>query len=133
MGSEFAYEDIGVPEVEKFTYRYLRDEACAELECTVIERFPVDERSGYSRQMVWRDKSELRVQKVEYYDRKDTHAKTLEFHDYQQYQGKFWQAHTLDMVNHVTGKSTTLTWSDFVYGGDVSPNEFTQTGLRRIR
>ena len=133
MGSEFAYEDMGVPEVEKFTYRYLRDEACAELECTVIERFPVDERSGYSRQVVWRDKNELRIHKVEYYDRKDTHMKTLEFDDYRQYQDKFWQAHTLDMVNHVTGKSTTLTWSDFVYGGAVSPNEFTQTGLRRIR
>ncbi|MCY3732308.1 MAG: outer membrane lipoprotein-sorting protein, partial [Rhodospirillaceae bacterium] len=28
MGSEFAYEDMSVPEVEKFTYRYLREEPC---------------------------------------------------------------------------------------------------------
>ena len=46
MGSEFAYEDMSVPEVEKFTYRYLRDEPCGELTCTVVERFPTDERSG---------------------------------------------------------------------------------------
>ena len=26
MGSEFAYEDMSSPEVEKFTYMYLRDE-----------------------------------------------------------------------------------------------------------
>ena len=133
MGSEFAYEDMGVPEVEKFTYRFLRDESCGESECTVTERFPVDERSGYLRQVVWRDKDELRVHKIEYYDRKDAHMKTLEFFDYRQYLDKYWQAHTLEMVNHITGKSTTLTWSDFVYGGDVNPNEFTQTGLRRIR
>ena len=44
MGSEFAYEDMSVPEVEKFTYRYLRDEPCGELTCTVVERFPTDER-----------------------------------------------------------------------------------------
>ena len=28
MGSEFTYEDLGSPEVEKYTYRYLRDEPC---------------------------------------------------------------------------------------------------------
>ena len=30
-------------------------------------------KSGYSRQVVWRDKDELRVWKVEYYDRKEAH------------------------------------------------------------
>ena len=40
MGSEFAYEDMGSPEVEKFSYRYLRDESCGDLTCTVSERVP---------------------------------------------------------------------------------------------
>ena len=40
MGSEFSYEDLSPPEVEKFTYRYLRDEPCGDLTCTVCERFP---------------------------------------------------------------------------------------------
>ena len=31
MGSEFAYEDMSAQEVEKFTYRYLRDEPCGDL------------------------------------------------------------------------------------------------------
>ena len=65
MGSEFAYEDLTAEAVEKFTYRYLRDEACGDLTCTVSERVPVDKKSGYSRQVVWRDKDELRVWKVE--------------------------------------------------------------------
>ena len=30
MGSEFAYEDLSQPVVEKFTYRYLRDEPCGD-------------------------------------------------------------------------------------------------------
>ena len=77
MGSEFAYEDMGSPEVEKFSYRYLRDEPCGDLTCTVSERVPVDERSGYRRQLVWRDRDELRIWKVQYYDRKDAHLKTL--------------------------------------------------------
>ena len=41
MGSEFAYEDMTAQEVEKFTYRYLRDEPCGDSTCTVTERFPV--------------------------------------------------------------------------------------------
>ena len=77
MGSEFAYEDMSTQEVEKYTHRYLRDEPCGELTCTVSERVPVGKGSGYSRQLIWQDKDELRVWRVEYYDRKNAHLKTL--------------------------------------------------------
>ena len=37
MGSEFAYEDLGSQEVEKYRYRYLRDEPCGDgWQCWVI-------------------------------------------------------------------------------------------------
>ena len=133
MGSEFAYEDLGVPEVERFTYRYLREEPCGELTCAVSERFPTEERSGYLRQVVWQDTGELRGWKVEYYDRKDAHLKTLTASDYELYLDRYWQAGELSMVNHVTGKSTDLTWSDFEFGAEIDAAEFTQTGLRRVR
>src|SRR5210317_1218852 len=71
MGSEFAYEDLSSQEVEKYTYKYLRDEACGELQCFVIERIPVDRYSGYTRQIVWIDQQEYRPQKIVFYDRKD--------------------------------------------------------------
>ena len=61
MGSEFAYEDMSTQEVEKFTHRYLRDEPCGDLTCTVSERVPVGKGSGYSRQLIWHDRDELRV------------------------------------------------------------------------
>ena len=146
MGSEFAYEDMSAPEVEKFTYRYLRDESCgpsageregapgpATLTCTVSERSPTDPKSGYSRQVVWQDKDEFRLWKVEYYDRKETHLKTLTLSNYAQYLDKYWQAGEMTMVNHVTGKSTVLTWSDYQFGTDLDAGDFTQTGLRRVR
>ena len=133
MGSEFAYEDMTPPEVEKFTYRHLRDEACGELTCTVVERIPTDERSGYSRQTVWRDTDELRTWKVEYFDRKDAHLKTLTLDGYERYLDRFWQAGQMDMVNHLTGKSTTLTWTDYLFQTDLDAGDFTQAGLRRAR
>ena len=144
MGSEFAYEDMSAQEVEKYTYRHLRDEPCAEvaganaplaegLTCAVSERFPTDAKSGYSRQLVWQDRDAARLWKVEYYDRKGDHLKTLSFGNYQEYLGEFWHAHEMGMVNHLTGKSTDLTWSDYQFRTDLDDGDFTQTGLRRIR
>ena len=133
MGSEFAYEDLTAQAVEKFSYRYLRDEPCGRQTCAVYERFPQDRKSGYKRQVVWRDKEELRVWKVEYYDRKDAHLKTLTLGDYQQYLDRYWRAAEMTMENHLTGKSTVLRWTDYVFGGDLDERDFTRTGLRRAR
>ena len=134
MGSEFTYEDMTVQEVEKFTYRYLRDEPCGDgLDCVVTERIPVEKGSVYRRQLVWRDKSALRVWKVEYYDRKDAHLKTLTLGEYRQYLDRYWRAGSMAMVNHLTGKSTDLVWTDYQFGTDIDDRDFTRTGLRRVR
>ena len=133
MGSEFSYEDMSSPEVEKYTYLYLRDEPCGELTCTVTEQVPVDRKSSYSRQVVWQDTGEIRTWKVEYYDRKNSHLKTLSFAGYQQYLDQYWRADTMTMVNHLTGKSTVLNWTNFQFRTDMDDGDFTQTGLRRVR
>ena len=133
MGSEFAYEDLTQSAVEKFTYRYLRDEPCGDLSCTVTERVPTDDRSGYSRQVVWRDKDERRVWKVEYYDRRDELLKTLTVSDYERYLERYWRAGEMSMVNHLTGKSTVLTWTDYAFRSGLDEGDFSQTALRRAR
>lgn len=133
MGSEFSYEDLSPPELEKFTYRFLRDEPCGKLTCTVSERTPVNKKSGYRRQLVWQDQREFRLWKVEYYDRKDSHLKTLTLKKYKKYLDRFWKAGEMKMVNHLTGKSTLLTLSDFQFRAKLNARDFTQTGLKRAR
>ncbi len=133
MGSEFSYEDLGAQEVEKFTYKFLREEPCGDMTCTVTERVPTDRKSGYTRQIVWRDRDELRVRKVEYYDRKDSHLKTLTMEEYGQYLDRYWRAGKMTMVNHLTGKSTVMHWSDFQFGTNLKARDFTKTGLKRVR
>ena len=133
MGSEFAYEDMSSPEVEKFTYRYLRDEPCGNLTCTVMERYPVNRKSSYSRQVIWQDKEAFRAQKIEYYDRKNAHLKTLTLTDYQIYLDRYWRASQMTMRNHLTGKSTVITWTDYQFQTDLDDRDFTKTGLRRAR
>ena len=84
MGSEFAYEDISSQEIEKYTYKYLRDETLNGMECFVSERYPTDEKSGYTKQIVWHDKAEYRPQRIDFYDRKNDLLKTLTYHNYKQ-------------------------------------------------
>lgn len=133
MGSEFSYEDMNPPEVSKFTYKYLRDEPCQDLNCTVSERVPVSKGSNYSRQLVWHDDVAHRVWKIEYYNRRGDHLKTLTINGYEQYLEQYWYAQTMVMTNHVNGKSTTLNWSDYDFQVDLDESDFTQTSLRRTR
>jgi outer membrane lipoprotein-sorting protein len=133
MGSEFAYEDLGSQEVEKYTYKYLRDETLDGQACFVSERYPVDKDSGYTRMVVWIDQKEYRPLKVEYYDRKQSLLKTLTFADYQQYLGKYWRPGKLDMVNHQTGKSTTLLFKDYKFRAGLKDRDFDQNSLQNVR
>ncbi|ETX07271.1 MAG: membrane protein [Candidatus Entotheonella gemina] len=133
VGSEFAYEDMASQEVAKYTYRYLRDEPCGDLTCFVVERYPVYKHSGYTRQITWIDQAEYRVQKVEFYDRKEALLKTLRLSGYQQYLDKYWRASTLDMENHQTGKSTQLVFSDYQFRTGMKDRDFTPAMLKRVR
>ncbi len=133
MGSEFSYEDLGAVEVEKFTHRLIRNEECGELDCTVSERIPMDPDSGYSRQLVWTDTDELRTVQVQYFNRGGQHLKTLVVDGFNKYLERFWRPTNLTMTNHLTGKSTSLNWSNYQFATDLDENDFTQTALRRAR
>ncbi len=132
MGSEFAFEDLGSQEVEKYTYRYLREEACGDnMQCTVSERIPAYENSGYKRQIIWIDKAEYRPIRIEFYDRKDALLKTLDFNVYREYNG-YWRADQYRMENHQTGKKTLLNWRDIEFGAGLNERDFNQNALKRL-
>ena len=134
MGSEFTYEDIASEELEKYTYLWLRDEDLDGRPCFVVERRPVDARnSGYVRQVLWIDQEEFRTWKTEFYDRKNTHLKTLTLGGYQRYLDRFWRAGIMHMVNHRSGKSTELDLSNYVFHVGLTERDFTQTSLKRVR
>lgn len=133
VGSEFAYEDMTSQEVEKYTYRYLRNESCGALDCFVVERTPVDRKSGYSRQVVWLDTDDYRFQKVEYFDRRGDLLKMLTFDGYRQYLGRYWRAAMMNMVNHQTGKSTVLEWRDYKFRSGLGDSDFSRARLKRLK
>lgn len=134
MGSEFAYEDISSQEVEKYTYNWIRDEEYNGQDCFVVEYYPVDTKNtGYTRQVGWIDKQEYRTQKVEYFDRKNSHLKTLTLKGYKKYLDRFWRPDELNMVNHQNGKSTRLEFSDYKFQTGLKDRDFNKNSLKRVK
>lgn len=133
MGSEFAYEDLSSQEVEKYTYKHLRDESKDGVDYFVVERYPAYEHSGYTRMIAWVNKDRYVAEKIEFYDRKDELLKTLVNSGYQQYLGQFWRPDTMLMENHQTGKSTLLTWKDYQFKTGLTDKDFNRNSLKRAR
>ena len=133
MGSEFAYEDITSQEVDKYTYKFLRDDTLDGMDVFVFERYPKDEKSGYTRQIIWLDKEHYKERRIEYYDRKDSLLKTLVFKDYNLHKDKFWRAHDMYMENHQTGKSTRLLQTNYEFDVGLTDRDFDKNSLKRAR
>ncbi len=133
MASEFAYEDMTSFELEKFRFRYLGDEKCGELTCFVLEQIPVDTFSGYSKIIAWIDQEHYRVQRAEYFDRKDALLKTLTVEDYRLYLDQYWRPHKLTMHNQQTGKSTDLILESINFRTGRTAADFDVAALERAR
>ncbi|MDG1287910.1 MAG: outer membrane lipoprotein-sorting protein [Rickettsiales bacterium] len=136
VGSEFAYEDISSQEVAKYTYKYLKQETCptaAALKCFVVERYPAYEYSGYSKQISWIDTEHFRLQKVDFYDRKQDLLKSLTYAGYQQYLKQYWRADQFLMVNKQTGKSTDINWKGYKFRTGLSEDQFTKNKLKNTK
>lgn len=131
MGSEFAYEDLSSQEVEKYTYKYLKEENLNGVPAFVVERYPLDPKSGYTRQIVWWNKDNLRIEKIEFYDRKSTLMKTLTYNQYKQYLNKHWRAQEMVMENHQTGKKTRLLFENYTFRTGLKETDFSQNSLVR--
>ncbi|HFD31245.1 MAG TPA: outer membrane lipoprotein-sorting protein [Gammaproteobacteria bacterium] len=133
MGSQFAYEDLSSFEVDKYKYKYLKDDKLNNINTFVVENYPLYEHSGYTRQLVWVDKERYIPVKIEYYDRKNTLLKTLKFSNYKQYLNKYWRALDQRMENHQNGKVTLLTFNTYIFKQGLSDSDFNRNSLKRSR
>jgi len=139
MGSEFAYEDLASQEIEKYSYKYIRDEKIKTSEfpdgvdCFVMERYPEYKHSGYTRQLAWINKDRYVAEKIEFYDRKNDLLKTLTNTNQKQYLNQYWRPNKMLMENHQTGKSTLLKWENYKFQTGLGDKDFSRNSLKRAR
>ncbi|MBL4709822.1 MAG: outer membrane lipoprotein-sorting protein [Flavobacteriales bacterium] len=128
VGSEFAYEDLSSQEIEKYSYKFLEEKG----DLLIVEQDPTDPKSGYTRRIVTYNKGKgYRIEKVEFYDRKNALLKTLKYTDYNVYKKKFWRAKTFTMVNHQSNKETILNFRNYDFDAGLTEDDFTQVALKR--
>ncbi len=135
VSSEFSYEDLGSQEVADYDYKWIRDEPCPgqpALTCHVVESYPRNPKSGYSKRVSWIDTAEYRQQRVDFYNRRGDLEKTLTFEGYQAYKGDYWRPAFMRMVNHQTKKETDLLWSDYDFSAGLGESDFDQSRLPRL-
>lgn len=129
VGSEFAYEDLSSQEVEKYNYKFLGQKG----PMLMVEQDPVDPKSGYTRRIATYNMDKgYRLEKIDFYDRKNALLKTLTYSDYKLYKDKFWRAGKLKMVNHQSNKETLLEFRDYNFELDLSDEDFSQVALKRV-
>lgn len=136
VGSEFSFEDLSAAAIEDYEYKWLVDEPCPgaeDLTCHVIERRPKDDESGYSRIVTWEEVDNFRAYKSDFYDRKGTLMKTLTVTRQELFKDRWWRAMDLIMVNHITGKSTQMVWSNYDFDTPLAENDFTVRALERLQ
>lgn len=128
VGSEFAYEDLSSQEVEKYTYKFLKENGSL----LTVEQDPVDPKSGYTKRVVTYNKGKgYRVEKIDFYDRKGSLLKTLTYSDYELYKNKFWRAGVFNMVNVQSHKETRLEFSNYNFEVNLAEEDFSQVALKR--
>lgn len=134
VGSEFALEDLSSQEIEKYTYKFLKEETVNGEKCLVVEQDPVDPKSGYKFMHAYYNPSKgYRIEQTIFFDRKGSQFKTLFFKDYKQYLDKYWYASELHMVNHQSKKETRLLFENYTFDAGLNEEDFTQARLKNAR
>lgn len=130
VGSEFAFEDLTSSELGKFEYIYLGTETLEDgTEVDKLQCNPQYERSGYTKLFCYFDTETFQARRLEFFDRGDNLLKTLDLLDYRQYDNGYYRSHRQVMQNHLTGKSTVLTFGDFDFGIDLEKRDFEPAAL----
>lgn len=132
MGSEFSYEDMSTTEIEKYSYKFIKEEKCGKHKCWVIDSFPKNRNSGYKRTRNWIDKSYKQGIKSVFYDRHNRKLKTMVGSSFKSFKiGKktVWRPLKSSVVNHQTRKRTTVVTKKLRLGINHSSDTFAQENL----
>lgn len=133
MGSEFSYEDLGSQEVEKYTYKYIKEDTLNGKKIWVVERYPTNTKSGYKKQISYIDQAMMTPIRVDYFNRRGDLLKTGTFSDFKKYTvGKkdMYRAGKIFMDNKQTRKQSELMWLSRNIGVPVKDKDFMAQGLK---
>lgn len=128
IGSEFTYEDISSQELEEFTYKFVSENQST----WVVDQFPVDKNSFYSKQRVTISKKYKNPLKIEYFNLRNELYKTAEFSNFKKHE-QFWWADEVVMSNHLSHKKSIMRWKSRKLFQTFSPKQFKKNHIKRCK
>lgn len=134
-GSDFSYEDMGSGDtwLNDFDAVRLDDEKIDDIDCYKIElKKKPGAGAGYSRLIMWVDKSNFLAVRIDYYDEDDPdlHLKTLIFSDVKDIDG-IPTAMKMVMTDIQDNTQTIMEYSEISYGGEIPDEMFTERGMKK--
>jgi hypothetical protein len=131
LDSEYSLEDIGLFRFENLSFVFLGEDKVGDDAFYKIEAKPNYSNSAYSKQIVWLDKENLRVQRVDYYDLAGKKLKTQRLLDYKLYNDKYWRASKTVMRNYQTKRESHFYWSELKMNQNLTAKDFKKSVLKR--
>jgi outer membrane lipoprotein-sorting protein len=130
MGTDLSYDDISSAdrEADLDTHTLLREENYNGKACYVIESRPKNSSYQYSKMVQWIDKANKVNYKVELYDKKGVHVKTLEILEFKDVQGYLSPVKTR-MSTLGNGTTTTINVEILRYDAAIPEPVFTAAYL----
>ena len=133
-GSDFSYEDMGSGDtwIDEFESFRLEDQEVEDIDCYKIELLKKPEsQSGYSRLVMWIDKSNFMAVRIDYYDEDepDLHLKRLVLSDIKDIDG-IPTATRMVMTDIQDNTNTIMEYSEITYGAEIPDDLFTERGMK---
>jgi outer membrane lipoprotein-sorting protein len=134
MGTDLSYDDVSSSERDAGldTHTLLREEALNGKACYVIESVPKDSSYQYSKMIQWIGKDDKVNYRVELYDRRGQHLKTLEVLELKDIQGRLSVVKS-KMSTVAAGTSTIITAEILKYNDPIPEQVFTTSYLETGR
>jgi outer membrane lipoprotein-sorting protein len=138
QGSDFSYQDLELfddirdwTEKDATTKLVREGEVVDGVPCAVIELTPQGKDLDYSRFVLWLDRKDSTVRKMEFYDQKDgALLKTLLLTEFKTIDN-LPTAHRMEMANVKKGTKTVMELSEIRYNQGLADDIFTQRYLER--
>lgn len=130
-GSDFSYEDMSSGEMSRsWEATALSVEELDGTPCYRLDLVPTKS-SSYSRAVLWVEQERFVTPKVDYFDKKDRHVKTLTMTGWHEVSG-IWTPTEMVMQNLKRGGQTSIRILEVAYGVPVDDAKFTTQFLTTI-
>ena len=130
MGTDFSYEDLSGRYLGADTYELMGEDRIHGTVCYKVRANPIEKESHYSSRMVYVDKENLLMKRVEFFNKKGNIYKILDIPNHVK-NGDYWTATKMIMKNMKNSHRTELTVTKVAYDQKLQDNVFTESFLKR--